>query len=224
VAAAPPDEEVVRRILAGEAWLFEVLMRRHNQRLFRMLRAMLRSDAEAEDVMQEAYVRAFAGLAGFAGRATFSTWLLRIAANEAMARSRRGRRFVARPGGTEEAEMAELEVAAPGPTPEDHASVAELRVLLAEAVDALPQSHRTVFVLREVEGLSTAETAEALGLSEENVKVRLHRARGALRADVDRRIGGEIRKVWRFDGARCDRVVAAVLARLEADGIPLQSA
>lgn len=207
------DEELVARIRGGEPWLYEVLMRRHNQKLFRLLRAMLRSDSEAEDVMQEAYVRAFAALSGFEGRASFSTWLLRIAAHEAMARSRKGKRFVlADP--LEEASMFEGAGSEREPNPEEAASASELGRVLTEAIDSLPESHRTVFVLREVEGLSTAETAEALGLSEENVKVRLHRARGALRTFVDHRVGREVRRIFLFDGGRCDRVVAAVLARL----------
>jgi RNA polymerase sigma-70 factor (ECF subfamily) len=212
----PPDDELVARIQAGEVRLFETLMRRHNQRLFRMLRALLRHDAEAEDVMQEAYVRAFAHLGDFAGRASFSTWLLRIAANEAMARLRRGRRFLSAAVdiGDEEAEMVLSALASPERNPEDQAGTAELRSLLTEVIDALPERYRAVFVLREVEGLSTAETAEALELTAENVKVRLHRARALLRAALDRRLGGEMRQVFRFDGPHCDRVVAAVLGRL----------
>ena len=207
------DEELVARIRGGEPWLYEMLMRRHNQKLFRLLRSMLRSDAEAEDVMQEAYVRAYAALSGFAGRASFSTWLLRIAAHEAMARSRKSRRFVlADP--EEDAALFDPGAGEREPNPEEAASSSELRRVLTEAIDSLPESHRTVFVLREVEGLTTAETAETLGLSEENVKVRLHRARGALRTFVDHRVGREVRRIFLFDGGRCDRVVAKALARL----------
>lgn len=217
--AEPPDEELVARIKAGEVRLFELLMRRHNQRLFRMLRALLPHDAEAEDVMQEAYVRAFAHLGDFAGRASFSTWLLRIAANEAMARLRRGRRFspAAADLGDDEAATVLSTLASPERDPEARAGTAELRALLTEVIDALPEHYRAVFVLREVEGLSTAETAAALELTPENVKVRLHRARALLRAAIDRRLGREVRQVFRFDGPHCDRLVAAVLGRL---GIP----
>lgn len=216
----PPDEELVARIQAGEVRLFETLMRRHNQRLFRMLRALLRHDAEAEDVMQETYVRAFAHLGDFAGRASFSTWLLRIAANEAMARLRRGRRFLSPAAeiGDEEAGMVLSALASRERNPEDQAGTAELRSLLTGVIDALPERYRAVFVLREVEGLSTAETAAALELTVENVKVRLHRARALLRAALDRRLGGEMRQVFRFDGPRCDRLVAAVLERLGIGG------
>lgn len=184
-------------------------MRRHNQRLFRLARAVVRDDREAEDVVQEAYVRAFTHLDQFAGRARFATWLSRIALHEALARVRRGRRFAALP---EEETLSDLQNPRPGP--EDRASNRELAAALAAAVDTLPESHRAVFVLREVEGLSTAETAEVLGLSEPNVKVRLHRARAALRADLERRLGGEVPRLWAFDGERCDRVVAGVVERL----------
>jgi len=212
--AAPDDPELIARIRSGEPWLFEILMRRHNQRLFRFLRSILHSDGEAEDVMQEAYVRAYQALESFEGRATFSTWLLRIALHEAMARNRKSRRFVlADPA--EEASMFESDRSEREPNPEERAASSELRAVLVDAIDSLPDSHRTVFVLREVEGLSTAETAATLGLSEENVKVRLHRARGVLRTFVDHRIGREVRRVFLFDGARCDRLVAAVLGRIE---------
>jgi RNA polymerase sigma-70 factor, ECF subfamily len=185
-------------------------MRRHNQRLFRLARSVVRDDREAEDVVQEAYLRAFTHLDQFAGRARFATWLSRIALHEALARVRRGRRFAALP---EEETLSDLP-ASPRSGPEDRAANRELAAALAAAVDALPESHRAVFVLREVEGLSTAETAEVLGLSQPNVKVRLHRARAALRADLERRLGGEIPRLWAFDGERCDRVVAGVVERL----------
>lgn len=185
-------------------------MRRHNQRLFRLARAVVRDDREAEDVVQDAYVRAFTHLGQFEGRARFATWLSRIALHEALARVRRRRRFAALP---EEVTLSDLPNPRPGP--EDRAANRELAAALAAAVDALPESHRAVFVLRDVEGLSTAETAEVLGLSQPNVKVRLHRARAALRADLERRLGGEVPRLWSFDGERCDRVVTSVLARLE---------
>jgi RNA polymerase sigma-70 factor (ECF subfamily) len=200
----------VARAGAGDDAAFAALMRRHNQRLFRLARAVVRDDREAEDVVQEAYVRAFTHLDQFEGRARFATWLSRIALHEALARVRRGRRFAALP---EEETLSDLPVTARS-GPEDRAANRELAVALAAAVDALPESHRAVFVLREVEGLSTAETAEVLGLSQPNVKVRLHRARAALRADLERRLGGEVPRLWAFDGERCDRVVAEVVERL----------
>lgn len=195
---------------AGEAGAFAELMRRHNQRLFRLARAVVRDDREAEDVVQEAYVRAFTHLDRFEGRARFATWLSRIALHEALARVRRGRRFAAL---GEEETVSDLPASLPR-GPEERAANRELAAALAAAVDALPESHRAVFVLREVEGLSTAETAEVLGLSEPNVKVRLHRARAALRADLERRLGGEVPRLWSFAGERCDRVVTGVMEKL----------
>lgn len=198
------------RASAGEGGAFAALMRRHNQRLFRLARAVVRDDREAEDVVQEAYVRAFTHLDRFEGRARFATWLSRIALHEALARVRRGRRFAAL---GEEETVSDLP-ASLKPGPEERAANRELAQALAAAVDALPESHRAVFVLREVEGLSTAETAEVLALSEPNVKVRLHRARAALRADLERRLGGEVPRLWSFAGERCDRVVAGVMEKL----------
>src|SRR5690349_4969181 len=156
-----PDEEVVRRVLQGETALFELIMRRHNQRLYRVARAILRDDAEAEDVMQQAYVNAYLHLDQFALRARFSTWLTRIATYEALARLRRRGRF------QEIEDMDEsgkdgAALFAQGPNPEREAYLGELRDTLEGSVDALPEAYRSVFVLRDVEGLSTAETAECL--------------------------------------------------------------
>ena len=218
-AAALSDEEVVARVLAGDLPLFEVLMRRHNQRLYRTARAIVRDDAEAEDVMQEAYVRAYAALGQFEGRAQWATWLTRIAVNEALARVRARGRFVNR----EATELMEDDVMAkepPLPTrsdgPEAAASARELGALVEHAIDELPDTYRTVFVLREVQELSTAETAACLEVSEELVKVRLHRARAELRRLMDARLGAATREVFDFHASRCDRVVAAVLERIAA--------
>jgi RNA polymerase sigma-70 factor, ECF subfamily len=208
---ALPDEEVVRRILEGEGALFELLMRRYNQRLYRVARAIVRDEGEAEDVMQQAYVSAYTHLAQFEQRARFSTWLTRIAVHEALARRRRRERI------TEMDAMPESsgEVwTAKGPDPEQQALTGELRRALEASVDALPESHRSVFVLRDVEGLSTAETAECLGLSEDNVKTRLSRSRAALRRELLARAGGATSDVFSFHLSRCDRVVSAVLDRL----------
>ena len=206
------DEEVVRRVLGGEGALFEVLMRRYNQRLYRVARAIVRDEAEAEDVMQQAYVSAYAHLGQFAQRARFSTWLTRIAVHEALARNRRRGRL------TEMDAMPETDGSgvwvAKGPDPEQQALSGELRRVLEDSLDALPESHRSVFVLRAVEGLSTAEAAECLGLSEENVKTRLSRSRAMLRRELFERAGVAAPDVFSFHLSRCDRVVAAVLERL----------
>jgi RNA polymerase sigma-70 factor (ECF subfamily) len=218
------DEEIVARVSAGDTELFEVLMRRHNQRVFRAARAIVRDDAEAEDVMQEAYARAFAQLAQFEGRAQWSTWVTRIAVNEALGRVRRGGRFVNQDlFGEQEAKVDRNDdawrgangAAAPFPVgPEDHAAARELGGFLERAMDELPDIYRTVFVLREVEEMSTAEAAATLDISEELVKVRLHRARAALRQRLDERVGSALRGVYDFHLSRCDRVVAAVMARI----------
>ncbi|HYU33704.1 MAG TPA: RNA polymerase sigma factor [Thermoanaerobaculia bacterium] len=211
-AAAPTvfsDEEVVARVLAGDTLLFEILMRRYNQRLFRIARGILADDAEAEDVMQEAYVRAFRELASFRGEARFSTWLTRIACHEALARARKRRRLV-QIGDDGEPPDPPTEAAGPDREMENR----ELYAVLREAVDLLPDPLRAVFCLREVEGLSTEQTADALGLTVENVRVRLHRAKRSLRQKLDERIGREVRRLYLFDGPRCDRIVEGVLARL----------
>lgn len=206
-ALSPPtDEEVVARVLAGDRMLFELLMRRHNQRLFRIARAIVRDDAEAEDIVQEAYVRAYAALAKFEGRASVATWLSRIALHEALRRRRRLRRQVTAGPMNE----------APDPVEEPSAGSAraEARALLGEAIDALPARLRAVVMLRLVEGLAVRETAECLHMSEANVKVSLHRARRMLAETIERRVAPEWRRQFSFDGARCDRIVANVLARL----------
>ncbi len=199
-APEPTDEQLLVRVRAGDVDRFEVLMRRYNQRLYRAARAIVRDDAEAEDVVQDAWVRAFSHLGQFEGRASVATWLTRIAVHEALARVRQnGRR-------------APLEEAAPALVmtaqgPEQQAADREVGRLLERAVDALPDGCRAAFVFREIEGLSTADTAAALDISEESVKTRLHRARRQLRRTL-------YDDAFRFLGARCDRTVAAVMARI----------
>jgi RNA polymerase sigma-70 factor (ECF subfamily) len=205
--AVLPDEEIVERILGGETALFELLMRRHNQRLYRVTRAIVGDDREAEDVTQDAYVRAFEHLDQFAGRATFSTWLTRIAVHEASARLRRRSRLI-----DIEESMPTLASTAAGP--EQRAADHELGEAIEAAVDALPEVYGSVFMLREVEGLSTAETAACLEINEETVKTRLHRARALLRNHITARIGATVRETFQFAGPRCDRTVAAVMARI----------
>lgn len=208
-----PDDEVVDRVRAGEIGLFEILMRRYNQRLYRVTRSILRDDREAEDVMQDAYVRAYAHLDQYRGEARFSTWLTKIGVYEAMARARKRDRFV---GLDDSAAGRPMEsIARSAASPEDDASNAELGAVLHAAVEALPESHRTVFVLRELEGLDTAETAECLDISPESVRVRLHRARALLRRGVDRRIGAQTRNLYAFHLRRCDRVVAGAFEKIE---------
>jgi len=201
------DEEVVERVCNGERALYELLMRRHNQRIYRAARAIVRDPAEAEDVMQDAYVRAYENLSSFAGRATFATWLTKIAVHEALARVRRRGRFV-------DAEDFMPTLASDAPDPEQRASDRELGAALEDAIDTLPDQFRAVFVLRDVEGLSTAETAECLGINEETAKTRLHRARTILRARLLSRAQELLPGTFSFGESRCDRVVAAVLSRI----------
>ena len=207
------DEDVVRRVLEGETALFEILMRRYNQRLYRVARAILRDDAEAEDVMQDAYVRAYQHLDQFAGRAKFSTWLTRIAVHEALARVHRRQRYDALEDYAE-AQGETMIFASDAPNPEQQVGGAQTSAMLEEAILTLPESYRTVLMMRDIEELSTAETADALELTEENVKVRLHRARALLRRELYARAGSNRASAFGFMGARCDRVVKTVFERL----------
>jgi RNA polymerase sigma-70 factor, ECF subfamily len=206
------DEGIVARVLDGETALFEILMRRHNERVYRAARAIVRDEAEAEDVMQQAYVNAYSHLRQFDGRAQFSTWLTRIAVHEALSRVRKRGRFEALP---EEPAADERSVTmAATPDPEHNAFAGELRSLLESAIDRLPDGCREVFMLRQVDGMSTAETAECLSVSEDVVKTRLSRARAALRRDLAERAGAAATETFRFPQPRCNRVVAAVMARI----------
>jgi RNA polymerase sigma-70 factor, ECF subfamily len=206
--AALTDEMVVARVRAGETALYEILMRRHNRTVYRAVRALLRDEDEVEDVMQQAYLSAYAKLDRFSGEARFSTWLVSIALNEARDRlRRRSVRAVA-------AAAHEVEPQAPPPTPEDQVNEHELARLLERAVDELPTDYRAVFVLRTIEGMATADAAAALGVSEDVVKTRLHRARAQLRDALAETMDRAAPAAFEFLAPRCDRVVAGVLAHL----------
>ena len=207
------DEDLVRRIRAGDTTLFEVLMRRYNQRLYRVARAILGNHADAEDAMQQAYLNAYAHLDQFEHRGSFAGWLTRIAVREALARHRRRGEAVAVESIV--GDGSSDRIPSPSPDPEQAALSSELRTDLEAIIDSLGETYRPVFVLREVEGLSTSESAEALGLSEDVVKTRLHRARAMLRHALARE-GRRPSDLLRFGLEQCDRVVAAVLARLAA--------
>lgn len=210
-AASPdPDAALVSSILAGDAHALERLMRQHNRRLFRVARSILRDDAEAEDVLQEGYVRAYGALAGFRGDSRLSTWLTRIVVNQALERKRHRQL----PAADDTEALVEQGGHDLPETPETLAMRGELRRLIEASVDGLPQSYRSVFILRAVEGLSVEETAASLGISEANTKVRFLRARGLLRDALGRQLGPLLEDVFAFDGGRCDRIVAAVFARL----------
>ena len=203
------DEAIVERVRGGDVALLEILMRRYDQRLYRAARAIVRDDDEAKDVVQDAFARAYEHLSAFAGRVTFSTWLTRIAVHEALARTRRAGHLV-------EIEETMPMLSPPVRGPEQQVSDRELAEALEVAIDALPDAYRSVFMLRDVEGLSTAETAACLEITEQTTKTRLHRARALLRNRLFARARAALPDTFRFAGARCDALVAAVLARISA--------
>ena len=215
---ALPDTEVVRRVRAGEHALFEILMRRHNQRVYRVVRAVVKDEADVEDVMQQAYISVFTHLHQFEGRSQFSTWLIRIALHEAFGRRRQVQRSasVAPIRSNVEDDRGDFmdTLTSPHADPEREAYAQELRHLLEAAVDTLPETYRTVFMLRDIEGLNTSEPGGGLGLGDEAVKTRLHRARAMIRRAMTMRIGHAAATAFEFHAPRCDRVVAAVLARI----------
>lgn len=216
-AAAQDDAALAARVLAGDTAAFELLMRRHNQRLYRVARALLRDAAEAEDALQDAYIAAYQSLAGFRGEASLATWLTRVVSNQCLARLRRQARrnnivpMVPMPEG----EQPEPDIAAPEAETPDRALVrAELRAVLERKLDELPEAFRAVFVLRGVEELSVEETAQSLGIPEATVRSRHFRARSMLRESLAQELDLAERDVFSFDGERCDRIVAGVLARI----------
>jgi RNA polymerase sigma-70 factor (ECF subfamily) len=212
------DEELVAKIVGGESALFEVLMRRNNQRIYRAVRAIVRDEAEVEDVMQQAYVSAYQHLSQFAGQARFSTWLTKIAVHEALGRKRRAVRLVSLTSSDKSADAAAAAVTplAAVATPEDRSAARELLGVLEAALDELPETYRSVFVLREVEGLDTSEAASILDVSEDVVKTRLSRAKASLRAQIEQRVGMATSDLWQFGNVRCDRIVHGTLQRLAA--------
>jgi RNA polymerase sigma-70 factor (ECF subfamily) len=211
------ETEVVDRARAGDREAFRAIMQLCNQRLFRVARAVMRDDSEAEDVLQEAYAKAFAAIAGFRGEAGVATWLTRIVLNEAHGRLR-GRRNTVDLGAIEAAQASAEVLSFPGrqasEDPEADAARAQIRRILEHAVDELPEPFRLVFILREVEELSVEETASHLDLKPETVKTRLHRARKRLRQALDARLGDVMIGTYPFLGARCARITEAVLRRL----------
>lgn len=204
------DDAVVQRVLAGETGLFELLVRRHNARVYRALRGVVREEAEVEDLMQQVYLRAFASLAQFRGTARFSTWLTRIALNEALMRVRCSGR--AQAVSDERGSLAD-EVDTVSPGPETVAAGRQLASLLERAIDRLTPRYRTVLVLREVEGLDTAEVAELLGLSADVVRTRLSRAKVMVREALYEATGGA-EQAFEFHASRCNRVTERVMSVL----------
>jgi len=193
------DHELVERVRAGARDDFEILVRRHNQRLFRAARGILRSDVEAEDVVQQTWLEVYRHLAQFRGDAAFTSWATRICIHAAFAHARK------RPPIAEVVDMASTDA-----SPMNEIERAETSSMLESCLQQLPQASREVVVLRDVLELDTAETASCLGISEEAVRVRLHRARAAIAAELMVRLDG----VYSFDGARCDRVTRNVMAQV----------
>jgi RNA polymerase sigma-70 factor (ECF subfamily) len=206
------DTELIEAIRAGDLRALEVLMRRHNRTLYRTARAILGDDAEAEDAVQEAYLRAYRGLAGFRGEAKLSTWLVRIAANEALMRRRRRAKATVVPMDVAAAASEEWNtLMSDRPGPEQDASRAEMRKLIEARIDALPEAYRAVFVLRALEELSVEETAGVLESPEATVRTRFFRARALLREALAHEVDRGLEEAFGFAGERCDRMVANVL-------------
>jgi RNA polymerase sigma-70 factor (ECF subfamily) len=213
------DADIVQSIRAGDRNGFELLMRRFNRVLYRTARSIVKNDAEAEDVLQEAYLRAFQALPSFRGESSLGTWLTRIVINEGIARTRKSARraeIIDINGDVEwdnvaaEANMDQAKVE----QPDESATRAQLRRLIEAKIDALPDAFRTVFMLRGLEEMSVEETAACLNIPEATVRTRFFRARGMLRESLSREIDHGIDAAFSFDGARCDRIVANTLARL----------
>ena len=216
-SARADDATLVRCVVAGDAAAFEVVMRRYNRRLYRLARAAMRNDADAEDALQDAYVKAYGALARYRGDASLSTWLARIVHNECLVRLRRAARrgnVIPMAG---DADVSDREIAdVAGERPETAAMRSQMRALLERHIEELPDALRTVFVMRAVEDLSVQEVAQCLGLSEVTVRSRHFRARSLLREALAREIDATEADVFAFAGARCDRIVAGVMQRIGA--------
>jgi RNA polymerase sigma-70 factor, ECF subfamily len=217
---AADDLGLVHRVVRHDRGAFETIMRRHNAKLFRVARAILRNDADAEDALQEAYLAAFRAMDRFQGTAPLSTWLTRIVINEALGRLRKRKRDdvvvgLAGDGRHIPESMEQVLNASSSESPEQMAFQAQMRRLLELKIDALPLAFRTVFIMREVEDMTVEETAECLSIPEATVRTRLHRARAQLRESLALELDAAYGGVFKFDGARCDRVVAGVLERLQ---------
>ncbi|UCI22728.1 RNA polymerase sigma factor (plasmid) [Mesorhizobium sp. B2-1-8] len=212
IIAASDDLVLAQRAMARDGAAFRTIIKTHNQRLYRIARGVVRNDSEAEDVVQEAYVRAFAHLESFRGDASLGTWLSRIVINEALGRLRKRRRTVTMPDNPQ-AEIIRFPL---NPTDDPERTMAQRQILalVERATDTLPDLYRMVFVARVIEGLSIEETSELLGVRPETIKTRLHRARVLLRKALDDQIGPVLLDAFPFAGRRCERLTAAVMERL----------
>ncbi|MES2360327.1 MAG: RNA polymerase sigma factor [Pseudomonadota bacterium] len=216
-----PDAELAARAAQGDAHAFECIMRRHNRLLFRTARSILKSDADTEDAVQEAYLSAWRSMASFRDDARLSTWLVRIVLNEALGRVRRNSAQVISlnmvTGHVESGEQESME----GHTdeqPDQLASRAEMRRLMEARIDALPEVFRTVFMLRAVQEMSAEEVASALGIPDATVRTRFFRARSLLRESLSRDIDFAMEDAFSFAGERCDNIVANVMANITGGG------
>jgi len=216
IIAASGDLELAQRAMARDGAAFRTIIKTHNQRLYRIARGVVRNDSEAEDIVQEAYVRAFAHLESFRGDASLGTWLSRIVINEALGRLRKRRRTAAMPENPE-ARIIRFPLN-PSDDPERTMAQRQILALVERATDSLPDIYRMVFVARVIEGLSIEETSELLGVRPETVKTRLHRARALLRQALDDQIGPVLLDAFPFAGRRCERLTAAVMKRLGLEG------
>ena len=206
------DSNVVQRVLEGEKELFEILLRRYNQRLFRVIRSYIHSEDDVQDIMQDAYVKAYTKLGQFNNQASFSTWLIRIAINEALQHIRKNKRQMMNYGKTESLENVFQLPDTNQMNPEKQAITTETRTLLENAVDRLPEKYRVVFVLQQVEGLTNPEIADCLKLTDSNVKVRLHRAKGLLKEELFKTTHDA--SIFEFGNHKCDAMVKNVLERI----------
>ena len=220
-ATGPSDAELVARALGRDEAAFRTIMQANNRRLYRLARGILRNDSEAEDVVQETYVRAFTHLDSFRGDSSLATWLARIAMNEALGRLRKQRPSVdlgTLAPGVLEAQIIQFPLSAPSEDPEKSMAQREIQQVVEHAIDDLPEAFRIVFITRVIEGMNVEETAEILGLKPETIKTRLHRARTMLRDNVEKKIGPVVMEAFPFAGKRCERLTDAVLKRLGTAG------
>ena len=216
-SAISGDAELAGRVLAHDAGAFRAIMQKHNRRLYRIARSILRNNTEAEDAVQDAYVSAFTHLASYRAESTLATWLSRIVMNEALGRLRRRRPTVdlaALDSVRSEAEIIQFPLSTPSDDPERTMAQRQILQLVEQATDNLSEIFRLVFVTRVIEGMSVEETAKLLGIKPETVKTRLHRARQLVRDQLDKQIGPVLMDAFPFAGRRCERLTECVMARL----------
>jgi RNA polymerase sigma-70 factor, ECF subfamily len=216
-AAGTSDAELVGRARDRDEAAIRSIMQSNNRRLYRIARSILRNDSEAEDAVQETYVRAFTHLEGFRGDSSLATWLARIVMNEALGRLRRQRpsvEWTTLEPGFLEAQIIQFPLSSPSEDPEKSMAQREIQRVVEHAIDELPEAFRIVFITRVIESMNVEETAELLGLKPETVKTRLHRARTMLRDNVEKKIGPVVMEAFPFAGKRCERLTDAVVKRL----------